>query len=267
MVNYASIQSKIDAGLSKAGSKLGAPFNGYRVTSTSSGDYPSGWTQIAAALPIWRIRTTESKLPSALKASATVLWQIIGTMKGGLLGDVYLNVDPAYSPGRSYGAGASFIGGSSLEFDAFALAWHGPVEIPIGARLDRRAHILRPLQSPQALIDGTQVWRQTSSQAQALTLVNGVFSFASGSGSWVPIGIASTERPPRGKNFDPGYPGDEQVPRYYAYVPYLPGWEPSEGDRLVTEDGAMYRVVNPYRQEAGLAGAQLSVERVLTQSA
>ena len=266
MVNYAAIQQKIDSGLGKAGKKLGAPFAAYRVEASSNGDYPTGWTQVATTAPIWRIRVTEGKLPSALKASATVFWQIIGGLTGFELGDVFLNVDKPYVPGVSYGAGASFIGGSSLQIDAFAVAWHGPVEIPIGARLDRRAHILRPNMTPTATPDGTSIWRQTSDEALALTLVNGVFTFGAGPPSWVPVGLSSSERPPRGHNFDPGYPGVEDIPRYYAYVPYLPGYEPSEGDRLLTEDGAMYRVVNPYQQEAGFVGAQLSVDRMLSQN-
>jgi hypothetical protein len=56
------------------------------------------------------------------------------------------------------------------------------------------------------------------------------------------------------------------VPRYYVYLPPLPGYTAAEGDAIITEDDARYAVIAPYRQETGVVGHQLMVQRYISQS-
>lgn len=267
MVDYAYVQGKIDYGLGKAGAVLGQPFSAYRAAG-GSGDYPTGWTSVGSSVPVYRVRVSDSKLQAAMKASGTIWYEINGGMQAFLLGDVFASADAPFVSGQSYGAGATFLPGS-LQFDGFALAWHGPGFVPIGARVDRRCRIYRPSSAPQMLTTGNVAWRQTSDDSMPLVLTAGVFAFGSpgGTASYVPFGIGSTERPPTGRNFTPATPGIPGVPRYYGYLPPLPGYQPTEGDRIETEDGARYDIINPYDQQAGVVGSQLLLDRVISQTA
>lgn len=271
MVNYARIQHKIDKGLGIAGRHLGPPYSAYRIESTSAGDFPGGWSQVGSNLPIFLRRSTDSKIFSALLASGTLWFDVIGNMEPFYLGDVFQLTDGSYSPGQAYGVGATSVPGTP-QFNAFGLAWHAPVDEPVGARLDRRVKIYRPQGPPDtSLTDGAGTWRDTTYDATALVLSGGTYSFqtaASGiPASYVPGGISSTDRPPRGHLFGPpSVPGDLQVPRYFMYIPPLPGYTPSEGDRIVEESGARYVVTNPYHQEAGVVGNQLGIERRVSEN-
>jgi hypothetical protein len=266
MVSYATIQHKIDRGLGKAASKLGQPFSIYRITSTSSGDYPTGWSLLAQNQPFFRRRIKDTKLESAVLSTGTLFYQIIGDVDPYLLGDVFLCTDPAYSPGVSYGAGATLLPGT-LEFNAFALAWHMPVNEPVGGRLDRRAGIYRPAPGPAPLPDGSAYWKTTYDQDTPLVLIDGQFLWGQpgATASWVPCGLASTHRVGGDVLFPPRVPGMTDALRYYVYLPPLLEYTASEGDAIVTEDGARYLVVHPYRQDAGVVGSQLVVKRMISQ--
>ena len=271
MVNFARIQHKIDKGLGIAGRHLGPPYSAYRVAATSSGDFPTGWSPVATKVPVFLRRTTDSKIFSSLLASGTMWFDVIGNMERFSLGDVFQLTDASYAPGSAYGLGATSFPGSP-QFNGFGLAWHAPVDEPVGARLDRRVRIYRPQGPPDlSLVDGGGTWRDTTYAATALVLSAGLYTFQSAysgvDASLVPAGVASTDRPPRGHLFGPpSVPGDLQVPRYFMYLPPLPGYTPSEGDRIVEESGARYIVTNPYHQEAGVVGSQLGVERRVSES-
>ncbi|HTI81740.1 MAG TPA: hypothetical protein VL614_14930 [Acetobacteraceae bacterium] len=270
MVSYASIQAKIDYGKGKAGQKLGQPYSAYRITAAASGDFPSGWESAGTGIPILRRRINERLIESALEYAGTLWYNITADMTDFLLGDVFVCTDPAYSPGISYGTGATAVpGGSEYEIDAFALAWHMPINKAVGARIDRRCQIFRPLDAPGKMADGTYAWRQANDQSTPLVLTGGVYNFdqPGAAGSFIPIGLSSTARPGRGEMFPPGIPAMPGVTRYYGYVPFLPGYEAAEGDRIITEDGARYVVANPYRQEQGVVGQQLALERMISQVA
>lgn len=266
MVNYARIQHKIDKGLGIAGRHLGPGYTATRVDVNASGDFPSGWSVIASKVPVFLRRTSDSKIFSSLLASGTMWFDVIGNMERFLLGDVFQLADAPYAPGRSFGVGATSVAGA-LQFNGFGLAWHAPVDEPVGARLDRRLRIVRP-QGPADtnLATGGQTWRATTYASAPLVLTDGVFSFedpySGQEPSWVPGGFASTDRPPRGRLLSPPTtPGDMSIPRYFVYLPPLPGYVPKEGDRIIEESGARYIVTNAYRQTAGVVGAQLGVER------
>lgn len=270
MVNYARIQHKIDKGLGIAGKHLGPLYTAYRIGSAATGDFPSGWTSVGVGRIMLR-RQTDSTIQSALLASGTMWFDVVGNMEFFYLGDVFQLTDGTYSPGLSYGANATSVPGTP-QFSGFALAWHAPVDEPIGARVDRRVQIYRPMGPPdQSLTDQGGTWRATTYAASPLVLRSGVFSFVDPytgvAASYVPGGVASTDRPPRGHLFSPpSIPSDMQVPRYFMYIPPLPGYLPSEGDRIVDESGARYVITNPYHQEAGVVGNQLGVERRISEN-
>lgn len=270
MVNYARIQHHIDKGLGIAAKHLGPPYMVHRVAAGSSGDYPDGWDQVGTGVPVFIRRTTDAKILSALLASGTVWLDLIGNMEPFLLGDVFQLTDPPYQRGRSYGLGATSVE-SEGRYNGFGLAWHAPVDEPIGARLDVRVRIYRVSGPPDvSLTDGAGLWRGTAHVASPLVLSRGRYDFTdpySGvEASYVPAGVASTDRPPRGHIFPPpNTPGDMQIPRYFLYLPPLPGYTPSEGDRLIQETGQRYIVTNAYDQRTGVVGSQLGVERRISE--
>jgi hypothetical protein len=270
MVDYASVQDKIDYGKGKAGTKLGQPYTAYRLTAAATGDFPNGWVAVQSNIPILRRRINERLIESALEYAGTLWYSITADMTNFLLNDVFMCTDATYSPGRSYGPGATaIVGGSQYELNAFSFAWHQPINKAVGARIDRRCQILRPLGTPERGSDGSFVWRQANDATRPLVLNAGAYSFGAPHtiGNWIPIGFGSTARPGKGDNFPPEFPGMVGFARYYGFVPNLPGYEPAEGDRIITEDGARYVVHNPYRQEEGVVGQQLMLERKIAQTA
>lgn len=269
MVNYARIQHKIDKGLGIAGRHLGPPYAVHRVTSACTGNYPDDWVNVANSVPVFVRRTSGSKIQSALLASGTMWFDLIGNMEPFQLGDVFRLTDLPYQPGVSYGQGATSVPNVG-RFSGFGLAWHAPVDEPIGARLDVRVRVYRTAGPPDTTQDGSNIWRGSSYAAQPLALIAGVYQFVDPltgrEASFVPAGVASTDRPPRGHLFPPAStPGDQQIPRYFLYMPPLPGYIPAEGDRIVQESGQRYLVTNPYYQLTGTVGLQLGVERHISE--
>ena len=267
MVNYASIARHIDKGLGKAANKLGQPFNGYRIESGNSGDFPSGWTQISGDFSLFRRRITDAKLEMGMQ-KATLWFNIIGNMSPYLLGDVFVQNDPPYVPGVSYGAGATSIPGTA-ELNAMCLAWHAPVDKRIGARIDRRVQIYRPSSAPGTTTDGGQsisYWKQTHDNDLPLILTSGTYAFGSNgaTASWVPAGISSQHRQSE-VLFQPGVPGMIKPAKWFFYVPPLPGYTAREGDALIDENGARYVVLSPYEQQTGVVGNQFICDRKISQ--
>ena len=125
MATYATIQAKIDKGLGIAGSHLGPPYNAFRLEATSAGDFPGGWTLVQPNLPLYKERVALTNLDVTLKDTIAVFYNIFASMKNFFLGDVFVLNDPAFTPGISYGAGATSIPGT-IEFQGIALAAHFP---------------------------------------------------------------------------------------------------------------------------------------------
>jgi hypothetical protein len=273
-VNFAQIQRKIDHGLGIAARHLGQPYSVYRCESASSGDFPSGWTELTMGFPVYRLRRAGSRLEVAISNSA-LLYDIFADMGDYLLGDVFVCTDAAFQNGVSYGPGATSVTGT-LELNAFSLAWHMPAFGDFkagpntGARLTHLARIFRPSTSPKTVNDGSQYWKSTHDNDSALTLMSGAFSFAAApaTGSIVPVGFGSAFRPSGEKPFSPSVPGMLPPARYYCYVPPLPGpgYEPREGDAIITIDNQRYVVIEPYRQETGVSGAQMLCYRFSSQA-
>ena len=274
MVDYAKIQHKIDRGIGIAARKLGPPYKCLRVTSLSTGDFPGGWTTITASFPLFS-RKAKNEKQLFLGIYNTTQWlDIISSMEPYLLGDVFLLIDPPYQPGVSYGAGATSVPGTQ-EINALALAWHPPVRVPVGARLDHLARIYRPAVLPASVTSAGGVsgdyWRSTKDNDLPLILSAGTFAFgvsvdSETAASLVPCGLLGATRR-TDTIFDPGVPGMPKLPHWLIYLPPLPGYEPREGDAIIIEDGARYVVISPFIQASGVSGSMLLCDRKISQGA
>lgn len=198
-----------------------------------------------------------------------MLWfDLVASMVPFLLGDVFLQVDPDYVSGISYGPGATLLYDTE-QFEAIGFAIHFPVGKSIGGRLDRRVQILRP--NPTAAViasTGTNFWKTTRDNDAPLVLTAGVFGFTGtpgGEGSFVPAGFAAYDRQYGQDLFGPNVPSMPKPSRYFIYLPPLPGYTPIEGDAIVAEDGSRYVIELPYYQEAGVVGSQLVCHRQIAQ--
>lgn len=267
MVNYARIQHHIDRGKGIAAKKLGQPFLAYRVTSSAAGNFPEGWTATPGpvgglAFSLFRRRLPETKLEVALPR-ASIWFDVIGNMEPFLVGDVFLQNDPPYVAGVSYGAGATQLPGTQ-QFNAMCLAWHAPVNKAIGARLDRCGAIYRPNGAPMTFADASQYWESTHDNDIPLVLAGGQFTFQAGqsgqTASLVPVGFTADHRNAE-RIFGPNVPGMVTPIRWLIYIPPLPGYAPREGDAVITEDGARYVMRSPFVQEAGVVGTQTLCDR------
>lgn len=273
MSNYASIQAKIDRGKGKAAQRLGQPFSAYRLTPQSNGDYPTAWATVAENFPIFRRRLRSERELEAAIANAAMFYDIIGDMTAFLLGDVFVQTDPPYAAGVSYGTGATQVdlespGEKGAQFNGFALSWHPPVRKAAGGRLDRRCRIFRANNAPRTLPDMSTYWQTTHPGDLAFVLVNGVMQLAQPgiAGSLVPCGFTSAYRPYGPLPFKPSPPGMTRPFHLFGYLPPLPGYEPREGDALITEDDQRFVIVEPFWQAAGVVGYQLVLDRTAAQA-
>jgi hypothetical protein len=263
----------IDKQLGVVGNRLGQPFSVYRINPASNGDFPGGWQLVSSRAHAHRNRVRSQDAEVAMTSERTLWYEIVADMSPFWLGDVFIATDPPYFPGIAYGDRATNVPGT-VELNGFALAWHAPMRPPLAGRIDHRCRIYRPALTPQTVSDGSpltpsQQWRTTHEFDTPLLLANGVYSFgapAGGFGSLVPCGFGTSDRQTRGEDMAPDPPGMLPVPRYYIFLPPLPGYTPSEGDALITEDDARYTVIAPYSQATGVVGSQLMVQRYISQA-
>jgi hypothetical protein len=263
----AQFQASIDKMLGSIGRSFGRPYAVYRIATTSSGDFPGGWLRLAQSMFVLRNRVSGRSLEQNQTTERTLWYELAGDFTRFRLGDVFVASDGPYAPGQSYGAGATSVPGTN-EIDAFAFAWHAPVQPPHGARLDRLVGIYRPELTPGEAADGSTRWNTTHDTDTPLILAAGTFSFGSpgGTASMVPCGFGGVDRPFRGGEFEPDRIGITEAFLAYGYLPPLPGYTPSEGDALITVDDTRYVIVSVYRQETGAVGSQCLLARLISQS-
>jgi hypothetical protein len=266
-------QLMLDRALGAVAQRLGTPYSVYRNTPASSGDFPDGWTLISNGFPAITNRVRSGDAEVAMTSERTVWFELMCDVSAFWLGDVFVGTDAPYFPGVSYGERAVSVPDTTDITTGFALAWHQPLRPPLGARLDRRVGVYRPALVPLTYADGaplspSQQWRSTHEFDTPLQLKNGVFSWGppGGVASWVPCGFGTSDRQTRGEDMNPDPPGMVPSPRYYAYLPPLPGYQAAEGDAIITEDDARYVCISPFRQESGVVGSQLMIQRYISQS-
>ena len=273
MVNYATIQHKIDRGIGHAAKKLGQNYNVYRCTNTSVGDFPNGWSLIQTNYNVFRRRVSETKLDVAQKSGWPLWFDMVFNSEPFLVGDVFLQVDAAYVPGVSYGAGATSVTFGTTELNGLCMVWHKPIDEPVGTRINTRGQIWRPAGGPTQLADGSLYWEETNDNDQPLTLTNGVYSFQEpnlGIGAvanWIPMGSTNLSRPYQRPSIDPPTPGTTHISWWGFYVPPLQGYTPAEGDAIILEDGSRYWITNPYAQSVDVVGSMLIGQRTTSATA
>lgn len=271
-MTFATFQRLIDKQLGAFGNRIGQPFSVYRITPSSTGDFPNGWYRVSTQAHAHRNRVRSQDAEVSMTSERTVWYEVIADMSPFWLGDVFIATDPPFFPGVAYGDRATNLPGT-IELNGFSLAWHPPIRPPLAARIDHRAYIYRPALLPQTYSDGSpplpsEQWRSTREFDTPLVLNNGVYSWGAPgqTASLVPCGFGTSDRQTRGEDMAPDPPGMLPVPRYYVYFPPLPGYSAAEGDAIITEDDARYAVIAPYKQETGVVGHQLMVQRYISQS-
>lgn len=257
-MNYVHAQNLIDKGRGKAALRLGQPYDVYRLQPNAAQNFLDPVNRIATGVLI--LRRPDRSLANVEGTLLTLVpWETVGDFRNWLVGDVFLQND------EIFGEGYTLVDYSSLEFDAFCLAFHGPVKKTMGARLDRTCRIIRPLETgtdPNGYLSGD------ISKGAPLKLANGKFVFGSQSeaitdGALIPVGFASHTRA-RGDILSE-IPSTTGVAIFMLYLPPLPGYTVREGDRIEAGDGSRYVVQNPYEQEAGMAGSQITCTRQVSQ--
>jgi hypothetical protein len=194
-----------------------------------------------------------------------MFYDIVANMSPFLVGDVFMQNDPNYVNGISYGPGATSIVGTNIEFNGMCLAWHPPENKAVGARLDRRVQIFRPSNTPATVtgVAGAAYWKETHDNDAPLILTGGVYAFGSAGASgasFVPAGAMSAIRQHEWI-MQPVVPGAIKEAKWFFYLPPLPGYMPAEGDALIDENGARYVISVPFEQKTGVSGYQFVCDR------
>ena len=263
LMGYGELQQRIDRKLGTVGRRIGQPFSVYRCGT--AGDFPGDWQYLGD------VNAFHHRIPLAKNEVAVergdILYNLYVDAGQYLLGDIFICSDLPFVPGSYYGAGATILP-NTIQMNAFVLAAHMPARIPLACRVDRRCQVRRPSVAPKTLSDGSPYWDETAENDQPLVLSGGSYAFAaagSGPGSWIPVGLQSVTRRsdyPLAKE-----PGIVRTIAWLAYLPPLPGYEASEGDALLMEDGSRYVMLGSFNQEVGVVGSQIVCDRKISQTA
>jgi hypothetical protein len=253
-VDYRTAQLHIDYGRGKAGQVLGPPCTVYRVQGNAAVNYLDAANVVASGLRIAR-RQTSKKDSLEAPPMGSLFYTLMLDATNFETGDIFIENDPFY------GSGATEVDFSTVQFEAYCLAFHGPFKETIGARIDRTATLYRPVHAPTS---ASSFWEPTAQNMTPVVLSSGVWGLGAvgATASQIPIGLQSFHRVkgPLVKVL----PGSTDTLTYFAYMPALNGITPREGDRLVIggfTNGERYVVQHPYTQQAGLQGSQLVLSR------
>lgn len=254
MPNYVGLTPKIFRGRGHAGRAVGVPWNVYRVTSASSGDYIQYSNQIATDFYVLNKIHKDGTYETPLEMKT--LWEkFVGDSTTFEIGDVFILNDPVY------GTGDQVVVYPTQQFIGMCLAYNPPIsKLAVAARVDRLVQIYRPAPGP----DTESYWSQDTASAYPLVCVNGVFGFSSNLpnvASYVPAGLVPYWRPSGGAQFKPEVPGAIEFPTFFIYTPPLEGVHLMEGDRIIGPNGDRYVVMVSWIQEAAISGNQLVCRR------
>lgn len=262
-MDWHTVARHIDAGYGSCGRAIGPPCSVYRYTGASTGDFIQTGNLVQNNVRVYRtISVTKSDQESPTHSFGTLFYQLYVDATFWEVGDIFVENDPFY------GQGGTEVEFTTDQFEAYCLAFHGPSKVIIGARVDRNAYIYRPLSGP----DNTGFFDPTIGEnVSPLICTDGVWGITgtqSGTPSKVPVGIMAMPRD-RDAAFPPKVPGDTGQTVYFCYVPPLNGFNPREGDRIITDGdattGVRYIVKHPYQQQAGISGSQLMCNRLIGQ--
>jgi hypothetical protein len=256
MVNYVTIQQKIDHGRQIGAQKVGQPYSVYRLGPNSNGNFLDPGNLVASNVPVMRRSVPDTKSLETAVRQGTHWYELIGSFSPFLVGDVFVQTDPVYGPG------ATSVDFQTDQINAFCLASHAPIKKSIGGRIDRTVTIYRPQVGPTADARGP-FFMETLDQAEPLRILNGqcIIDAPGAKPAQIPAGFMIYYRPYGHDQFAPQTKGMTKPTLWFVYIPPLPGFIFREGDRIVEPTGERYVVYNPYRQDTGQAGFQLVVER------
>jgi hypothetical protein len=261
-MDWHTVARHLDYGYGRCGSALGPPCSVYRYTAASNGDFIQTSNLVQNNVRCFRrINNTKTDQESPTHSFGTLFYQMDVDATFWEVGDVFVEND------IFYGQGGTEVDFSTDQFEAYCLAFHGPVKKIIGARVDRTAYIYRPLSGP----DSSGFFGPTIGDNVApLVCTAGVWAIGTtgSTASKVPVGIMAMPRD-RDAAYPPKVPGDTGQTMYFVYVPPLNGFNPREGDRIITDGtaatGVRYVVKHPYQQQAGASGSQLMCSRTIGQ--
>jgi hypothetical protein len=255
MANYIDIQRAIDRGRGAAAQVLGEPSNVFRLVAGANGNYLDSTNKIASPNIFFR-GCSAKDIRAGLESDSrlgTFWFEMIGDMSSFQLGDIFLINDPVY------GSGSTLVPWTTTEFRAICFAQHAPVKKSFGARLNTTIQVRRLTNA--AAQNGGKYWQAGQNDGSPVCLVNGQFVLVAGTPSNIPCGLIATGRTYGEKSFNDD-PTNLHKSAWYCYVPPLQGFNFREDDRVIAADGAIYRVLIPYQQQAGAVGSQLYLERL-----
>jgi hypothetical protein len=257
MANYRVLTPKVFRGRGHAARAVGVPYNVYRITSASTGDWLVDANKIATDFYVLRRPIKGGPGMETDPAMKSFWFEFVGDSTTFLVGDVFIQDD------TTYGAGFTSVVFETEQFDGLCLAFNPPIAKKVmAARIDRTVQIYRPANAPTT---SAGYWDTTIQNGTPLILQNGQFAFSTADGavaSKIPAGVLPQPKPSGGMQFKPEVPSMLDFPTYHLYIPPLNGEPLQEGDRIVDSDGSTYVVMVPWIQLAGVSGYQLACRRV-----
>jgi hypothetical protein len=263
MANADHIQWQIDKGRGVAASKLGGPFNVYRLLASAATNFIDPLNLVSSNYLVYHTQKGTGGFRGSYEGInvGAPLFDIVGDMGPFIVGDVFIDADSPYIPiggsSSGYGSGATSVSFQTLEIYGFCLGFHGPIKKSIGARLDRLANIYRLPRRP----DSGNYRSGSKNASLPLVISEGICSLGNVNQppALIPVGLAA--RPRWKSDLIKSIPTSTGELEYYCYVPPLPGFSFQESDRIVLQDGSRYVVQLPWEQQVGFVGSQLAVQR------
>lgn len=253
--DYTNWQNAADQLRGMAAQFVGQPYDVYRITSASNGNFIANANKVFANFPLQLEKIGGEAIRSLLTEKITaVVYKLLADLSLIKTGDVFVLNDPVY------GQGANSVNYNTTQYNGLAIASHGVLKFSLGGRLDRNVKVYRP-----AVLPVNNYLISTTDGAQPLQCVNGNFQLANPGdpAHFIPSGFSDGKRS-RGPVI-PNVP--DLMPRatWNLFGPPLPGFTFRENDIIISEEGDRYRVVDPFRQDTAFVGYQLQIEREVSQ--
>lgn len=258
--DYTTFTSIMDLGLGVASESVGSPYSVYRITSTTNGNVIDPSNLILTNYPVERSMLKVGKPGFEGGKTPVYYHDMLADVSILQVGDILVSTD------MDYGVGSTQVTYPTDMFNGMCYVERLALENPIGARLDRQVQILRPALGP----DSNNYWDQSLSAAYPVQIINGIAQLgaAGDTPALIPAGFMPISRT-KGMQV---MQVPDMAPRtqWSCYIPPLPVGDTApnpanllirEGDMILTQEGDFYKVQNPYRQDTGIVGYTMIIER------
>lgn len=253
-----NVDSILDDALGPIAAAIGSMYSVYRIKPNSNGDFIQMYNLVDTGFYVAKTKMSPGDLNLRTDAKQGTYWySLTGDFSTKLVGDVFVSSDPN-APGTTQ------VTYATNEIDGFALAQKDQATAVIGGRVDRNVTIRRSALITMPAIDDYNT--NTTDTKRPLVCTDGVFGFVddpTATASKVPAGFLS-EKKTSGKLFN--MPESVPISKLLCYLPPLPGYIPREGDMIIDQNDARYRIIYPYHQDTGTVGSQLELERLLPEA-